>query len=81
MKKAVMKILLELFLVCGVITFGVLLLEEFVWWIVRNHYGKEFTIVSATLSGGLLLVWFHHFYLHDGELLFNEKNKEEEKQL
>ena len=76
-----MRILLELVLVCGVITIGDLLLEEFAWWVVRNHYGKEFTLVSSILFGGLLLVWFHHFYLHDGELLFNEKNKEEEEQL
>ena len=75
MKKVVIKILLELVLVCGVITIGVLLLEEFVWWVVRNHYGKEFTFVSAILCGGLFLVWFNHFYLHDGELLFNDKKK------
>lgn len=76
--KTVLKLLLELIVACVVITIGAWLLQKFVWWVAINHYGEELSYVFAILFGGLIVVWFHHFWLNDGGLLFNDKKKKEE---
>ena len=77
--KIVLKLLLELIVACVVIAIGTWLLQKFAWWVAINHYGEELSYVFAILFGGLIAVWFHHFWLYDGELLYNDKkeNKEE----
>ena len=78
--KIALRLVLELMMTCLVIASCTWLLQKFAWWIALNHYGMEFTYISAILCGSLFVWWFHHFYLNDGRLLFKDKEKNDKEE-
>ena len=75
MGKILLKLTFQLLALCIVIAVGTWLLNEFVWWLVRNGHGQLFTKIGAIFCTAGFALFFYHFVLHDGKQLFKDKEK------